>query len=44
MAKIICDGNTITAKIAYFLSEFASVYPITPSSTMAEVYEELSIV
>lgn len=42
MTKIIVDGNSITAKIAHYFSEFASVYPITPSSTMAEAYEELS--
>lgn len=37
MAKITVDGNTATALIAYKLSEVASIYPITPSSTMAEL-------
>ena len=37
MAKITVDGNTATALIAYSLSEVASIYPITPSSTMAEL-------
>ena len=40
--KITVDGNTATANIAYALSEIATIYPITPSSTMAEVYEDLS--
>ena len=35
--KITVDGNTACATIAYKLSEIAGVYPITPSSTMAEV-------
>lgn len=35
--KITVDGNTACATIAYKLSEVAGVYPITPSSTMAEV-------
>ena len=35
--KITVDGNTATALVAYKLSEVASIYPITPSSTMAEV-------
>lgn len=37
--KITVDGNTATARIAYYLSEVASIYPITPSSTMAELCE-----
>ena len=35
--KITVDGNTASALIAYKLSEVASIYPITPSSTMAEL-------
>lgn len=35
--KITVDGNTASAMIAYKLSEVASIYPITPSSTMAEL-------
>lgn len=35
MKKVI-DGNTATAMIAYKLSEVIPIYPITPSSPMAE--------
>ena len=38
--KITVDGNTATAKIAYAFSEIASIYPITPSSPMAESSDE----
>ena len=34
---ITVDGNTATAQMAYNMSEIASIYPITPSSTMAEL-------
>ena len=37
MEKITIDGNTATATIAYAMSEIATIYPITPSSTMAEI-------
>ncbi|MFZ4677508.1 MAG: hypothetical protein ACOYM4_17765, partial [Nodosilinea sp.] len=30
------DGNEAVARIAYRLSEVIAIYPITPSSTMAE--------
>ena len=33
---ITCDGNQAAAHIAYMFSEVAAIYPITPSSTMAE--------
>ncbi len=33
---ITVDGNTATANIAYLLSDCAMIYPITPSSPMAE--------
>ena len=36
----ILDGNSATEKVAYALTEFASIYPITPSTPMAELYEE----
>ncbi len=36
MAKITVDGNQATALIAYKLSQVIPVYPITPSTTMAE--------
>ncbi len=37
--KMICDGNEATADIAYRLTDMAVIYPITPSSPMAENYE-----
>ena len=40
MAKQTIDGNTAAAHIAYALSEVAAIYPITPSSTMAEYCDE----
>lgn len=40
MKKICLDGNTATAHIAYAFSEVAAIYPITPSSTMAELADE----
>ena len=36
MKKIICDGASAVGKIAYNLSEVIPIYPITPSSPMAE--------
>ena len=42
MTKITIDGNTATAKIAYAMSEVAAIYPITPSSPMAEYCDEMS--
>ncbi|AGM98049.1 pyruvate:ferredoxin (flavodoxin) oxidoreductase [Streptococcus iniae] len=36
MHKEIMDGNTAAAHIAYAFSDMAGIYPITPSSTMAE--------
>ena len=37
---ITCDGNTAVAGIAYLFSEHAAIYPITPSSPMAENIDE----
>ena len=37
---ITCDGNYAAAHIAYLFSEHAAIYPITPSSTMAEYVDE----
>ena len=37
---ITCDGNYAASHIAYMFSEVASIYPITPSSTMAENVDE----
>ncbi len=36
MKHIVVDGNTAVAMIAYKLSEVVPIYPITPSSPMAE--------
>jgi pyruvate-ferredoxin/flavodoxin oxidoreductase len=38
--RIVCDGNTAAASVAYRLSEVVAVYPITPSSTMGELSDE----
>jgi len=37
---ITCDGNHAAAHIAYMFSEVAAIYPITPSSNMAENVDE----
>lgn len=37
-----CDGNTAAAHVAYMFSEVAAIYPITPSSNMAEFVDEWS--
>ena len=37
---LTCDGNQAAAHIAYLFSEVAAIYPITPSSTMAEYVDE----
>jgi pyruvate-ferredoxin/flavodoxin oxidoreductase len=37
---ITCDGNQAASHIAYMFSEVAAIYPITPSSTMAENVDE----
>lgn len=39
---ITCDGNYAAAHVAYMFSEMAAIYPITPSSTMAEYVDEWS--
>jgi len=40
--KKIVDGNTACSKVAYLFSEICSVYPITPSSTMASNIDYLT--
>ena len=40
MTKSIIDGNEAAASVAYRLNELCSIYPITPSSTMAELADE----
>ena len=37
---VTCDGNWAASNIAYLFSEHAAIYPITPSSTMAENIDE----
>jgi pyruvate-ferredoxin/flavodoxin oxidoreductase len=37
---LTCDGNQAASHIAYMFSEVAAIYPITPSSTMAEYVDE----
>lgn len=36
------DGNTAAAYISYAFTELAAIYPITPSSTMAELVDQWS--
>jgi len=37
---LVCDGNEAASHIAYMFSEVAAIYPITPSSNMAENVDE----
>ena len=37
---LTCDGNQAAAHISFMFSEVAAIYPITPSSTMAEYVDE----
>ncbi len=40
--KLSMDGNTAAAHISYAFTEVAAIYPITPSSPMAEVTDSWS--
>jgi len=42
MAKVMktMDGNTAAAHVSYAFTEVAGIYPITPSSNMAEFTDE----
>ncbi|PKM63289.1 MAG: pyruvate:ferredoxin (flavodoxin) oxidoreductase [Firmicutes bacterium HGW-Firmicutes-21] len=40
--KISMDGNTAAAHVSYAFTEVAGIYPITPSSNMAEVTDKWS--
>lgn len=42
LKKITIDGNTAAATMAYAFSEVSTIYPITPSSTMAELMDAWS--
>ncbi|MFR4161736.1 MAG: pyruvate:ferredoxin (flavodoxin) oxidoreductase [Paraclostridium sordellii] len=37
---ITIDGNTAAAHVAYAFTDVAAIFPITPSSTMAEIVDE----
>ncbi|HNQ68059.1 MAG TPA: pyruvate:ferredoxin (flavodoxin) oxidoreductase [Bacteroidales bacterium] len=39
---LTCDGNHAAAHVAYMFSDMACIYPITPSSNMAENVDEWS--
>ena len=41
-AKQSMDGNTAAAHVAYAYSEVAAIYPITPSSPMADTVDQWS--
>ncbi|MCI5662317.1 MAG: hypothetical protein MR371_08740, partial [Clostridia bacterium] len=38
--KLTVDGNTAVSHVAYAFSDVAAIYPITPSSPMAEYADE----
>ena len=38
--KMTIDGNTAVSHIAYAFSDVAAIFPITPSSPMAENIDE----
>lgn len=40
---VTCDGNKAAAHVAYMFSEVAAIYPITPSSPMAEHVDEWAV-
>ena len=40
LTKMTIDGNTAVGHVAYAFSDVAAIYPITPSSPMAEVSDE----
>ncbi|HHV38627.1 MAG TPA: pyruvate:ferredoxin (flavodoxin) oxidoreductase [Tepidimicrobium sp.] len=44
MAKVMktMDGNTAASHVAYAFTDVAAIYPITPSSNMAELVDEWS--
>ncbi|NMB30805.1 MAG: hypothetical protein GX988_05135, partial [Clostridiales bacterium] len=37
------DGNTAAAHVSYAFTDVAAIYPITPSSVMAEVTDEWAV-
>ena len=42
MKKIVVDGNEACANAAYLFTEVSAIYPITPSSPMAELIDKWS--
>ncbi len=42
MKKTVMDGNAAVAYVSYALSQLAVIYPITPASPMAELFDEWS--
>lgn len=42
MTRAVLDGNEAAASVAYRLNEVCCIYPITPSSPMAELADEWS--
>ncbi len=42
MKKITIDGNGICSRMAYLFTEVSGIYPITPSSTMAENVDKMA--
>ena len=40
---VTVDGNTAAAQVAYAFTEVAAIYPITPSSSMAEQVDKFSV-
>lgn len=40
--KVTMDGNEAAAYVAYAFSEFSGIYPITPSSAMADLIDQWS--
>jgi pyruvate-ferredoxin/flavodoxin oxidoreductase len=40
--RVVVDGNEAAASVAYRLNEICCIYPITPSSTMAELADQWS--
>ena len=43
MKKMTIDGNHAVARMAYMFTEVAGIYPITPSSPMAEYVDEWAV-
>lgn len=42
MKKVTVDGNYAAANIAYMMNDVAMIYPITPSSPMAEISDQFA--